>query len=96
MWLAGIGRRPTWIHTHYTEDVINANLFLARLHFEEQPDTSFLRADVNVLAEQAKNFGKEFYAMIKHSKITPGCIAAPMMQIECDAQAQFEPIQPSI
>jgi len=53
-----------------------------------------LRADVNVLAEQAKNFGKEFYAMTKHSKITPGWIAPPMMQIECDAQAQFESMQP--
>jgi len=68
-------------------------LFLARLHFEEQLDTSFLRADVNVLAEQAKNSGKELHAKTKHSKATARWIAPPTMQIECDAPAQFESVQ---
>jgi len=31
-WLDGMGRRPTWLHSTHTEDVVSANLYLARMH----------------------------------------------------------------
>jgi len=63
------------------------------MHLEQQPMDQ-LRDNVNMLAEQAKNFGKDFYVKTKHAKIKPQWIAPPMLQIECDAQAHFEAMLP--
>ena len=90
VWLYGIERKPHWLHGDYTEDVIAANLFRARIYYEEQNTTSGQSATGNILADQAKSFGIGFYHKVKHCKIHPQWTAPPKMQIECDIHAHCD------
>jgi hypothetical protein len=90
VWLYGIERKPQWIHGDDTEDVIAANLFRARIHYEEHIRIGTTSATGNVLADQAKSFGTGFQPKVNHRNIQPQWIAPPKMQIECDIHAHCD------